>query len=71
MAFGTPRQLVLENAPAEELETVLEFPGAQVVSANHPRRTGVDGIGTELEEKVMAVAELSCADNETICQHAV
>ena len=26
----------------------------------------MDSIGTELEEKVMAVAELSCADNETI-----
>ncbi|EOZ5674886.1 glycerol dehydrogenase [Morganella morganii] len=65
VAFGTLVQLVLENAPAEELETVLEF-CAQVGLPITLEELGVDSIGTELEEKVMAVAELSCADNETI-----
>lgn len=65
VAFGTLVQLVLENALAEELETVLEF-CAQVGLPITLEELGVDSIGTELEEKVMAVAELSCADNETI-----
>lgn len=65
VAFGTIVQLVLENAPAEELEMVLEF-CVQVGLPITLEELGVDCIGPELEEKVMAIAELSCADNETI-----
>ncbi|MBA5859250.1 iron-containing alcohol dehydrogenase, partial [Morganella morganii] len=63
VACGTLVQLALENAPAEEMETVLEF-CAQVGLPITLEELGVDRIGTELEEKVMAVAALSCADNE-------
>lgn len=65
VAFGTLSQLVLENAPAEEIEMVMDF-CVQVGLPITLEELGVDITAADFEEKIMAVAELSCADNETI-----
>ena len=62
MAFGTIAQLVLEDAPEEELNTVLDFCldlGLPVCLAD----IGVDEI---TPEELMAVAEKSCIPEESI-----
>lgn len=62
VAFGTIVQLVLENAPEEELNTVLDFCldiGLPVCLAD----IGVDSIS---DEELQAVAEKSCIPEESI-----
>lgn len=62
VAFGTIVQLVLENAPQEELNTVLDFCldiGLPVCLAD----IGVDRIS---DEELQAVAEKSCIPEESI-----
>ncbi|NCA67121.1 MAG: glycerol dehydrogenase [Clostridia bacterium] len=62
VAFGTIAQLVLENAPEEELYEVLEFcltVGLPVCLAD----IGVDSIS---DEELMAVAQKSCLAEESI-----
>lgn len=65
VAFGTLVQLVLENSPLEELEEFLDF----CILVGLPvtlEELGITAVGDELNEKIMAVAELSCAEGETI-----
>lgn len=64
VAFGTLAQLVLENAKEEEIETVLDF----CVQIGLPITLAQIGVKDEqhLEEKIMKVAEASCAKGETI-----
>ncbi|NBM54426.1 iron-containing alcohol dehydrogenase [Proteus sp. G2669] len=65
VAFGTLVQLVLENSPLEELEEFLDF----CILVGLPvtlEELGINTTGDELNEKIMAVAELSCAEGETI-----
>ena len=62
VSFGTIVQLVLENAPKSELETVLAY----CKSVNLPTCLGDLGVKEITDEKVRAVAELSCAANESI-----
>lgn len=62
VAFGTLVHLILENAPDEELMQVLDF----CDSVGLPTTLGQLGITDATKEKVMAVAEASCAEGETI-----
>ncbi|WP_239739373.1 glycerol dehydrogenase [Proteus penneri] len=65
VAFGTLVQLVLENSPLEELEEFLDF----CILVGLPvtlEELGINATDDELNEKIMAVAELSCAEGETI-----
>lgn len=62
VAFGTLAQLVLENAPTQELEEVLDFclaVGLPVCLAD----IGVDSI---TDEELMQVAEKSCIPEESV-----
>ena len=62
VAFGTLAQLVLQNSPMAQIETVLAFChgiGLPITLA----QMGVTGDATA---KIMAVAEASCATGETI-----
>lgn len=62
VAFGTLAQLVLENAPTEEIETVLEFctqVGLPVCLAD----IGVDSI---TPEELQQVAEKACIPEESV-----
>lgn len=62
VAFGTIAQLIMENRPDEEIEEVLDF----CESIGLP--VTLKGLGCEevTEEKIMAVAEASTAEGETI-----
>ncbi len=62
VSFGTIVHLVLENAPKAELEEVLAY----CKSVNLPTCLGDLGVKEITDKKVRAVAELSCAENETI-----
>ena len=62
VAFGTLTQLVLENRPMEDIEEVLDFCYAVGLPVTL-EQLGVEDI---TEEKIMAVAEASCAEGETI-----
>ncbi len=62
VAFGTLVQLVLENAPMEEIQQVLSF----CKSVGLPTNLSQLGIKVIEPEKIMAVAKASCAENETI-----
>lgn len=62
VAFGTLVQLVLENAPMEELEEVLDF----CDSVGLPVTLGQLGIKEITPEKIRAVAEASAAESDTI-----
>lgn len=62
VAFGTIAQLVLENAPAEEIEEVIEF----CMSVGLPTTLEDLGVKEIVPEKIMAVAEATCAEGETI-----
>ncbi|QEN03498.1 glycerol dehydrogenase [Thiospirochaeta perfilievii] len=62
VAFGTLVHLVLENAPKSELDEVLSY----CKSVGLPTCLGDLGVNVITDEKVRAVAELSCAENETI-----
>ncbi len=62
MAFGTLAQLVLQNSPMDEIETVLGFcqrVGLPVTLAQMGVKEGID-------EKIAAVAKATCAEGETI-----
>lgn len=64
VAFGTLCQLVLQNSSSEQIETVLDF----CVQVGLPVTLAQLGIkeGPQLNDKIMAVAEASCAEGETI-----
>ena len=62
VAFGTITQLVLENAPLEEVYEVIDF--CQLVGL--PTTFAELGMGTVTVEQLMDVANASCAEGETI-----
>ncbi|GLO60315.1 glycerol dehydrogenase [Vibrio sp. MACH09] len=62
VAFGTLSQLVLENAPMEEINEVLNF----CRSVGLPTNLFDMGVKEIDREKLMEVAVASCADGETI-----
>ncbi|WP_022940569.1 glycerol dehydrogenase [Psychromonas hadalis] len=62
VAFGTLVQLVLENAPMEEINTVLEF----CHSVGLPTNLHAMGVKELDREKLLEVAKASCAEGETI-----
>lgn len=62
VAFGVIVHLVLENAPIEELNTVLSY----CRSIGLPVSLTDLGVEDITEEKIMKVAQLACAEGETI-----
>ena len=62
VAFGTLVQLVLEDAPAEEIEEVLHF----CISVGLPVTLKELGLSDPKPEQIMAVAKASCAEGESI-----
>ena len=62
VAFGTPTQLVLENAPVEEIETV----AALCHSVGLPITLAQLDIKEDIPAKMRLVAEAACAEGETI-----
>ncbi|MBI9013736.1 MAG: glycerol dehydrogenase [Clostridiales bacterium] len=62
VSFGTLVQLVLENADQREIDEVINY----CKSVGLPTSLGDLGVKDVTDEKVRAVAELSCAENETI-----
>ncbi len=62
VAFGTIVQLVLENAPAEEIEEVIHF----CLAVGLPTTLAELGIKTKDLDALRKVAEASCGPNETI-----
>ena len=62
VAFGVLVHLVLENAPKAEFEEVLAY----CKSVGLPTTLEALGVKEVTDEKVMAVAELACAEGETI-----
>ncbi len=62
VSFGTIVHLVLENAPKAELDEVLAY----CHSVGLPTCLADLGVKEVTDEKVRAVAQLSCAENETI-----
>lgn len=62
VAFGTLTQLVLENAPQAEIDEVLNF----CRSIGLPTNLHQMGVKELNNEKLMEVAEASCAEGETI-----
>lgn len=62
VAFGTLVQLVLENAPSEELEEVLEF----CLSVGLPVCLADIGVDTITPEELKEVAEKACIPEESI-----
>lgn len=62
VAFGTLAQLVLQNSPMEEIETVLNF--CQKVGL--PVTLAEMGVKEDVDGKIMAVAKATCAEGETI-----
>ncbi len=62
MAFGTLTQLVLENAPVDEIETV----AALCHSVGLPITTAQLDIKGDIPTKMRLVAEAACAEGETI-----
>ena len=61
VAFGVITQLVLENAPKEELDEILDF----CVSVGLPVTMAEVGVTDPTPEKIMHVAELACDPNDT------
>lgn len=62
VAFGTIAQLVLENAPTEELEQVLDF----CLAVGLPVCLADIGVSSISEEELMQVAEKACIPEESI-----
>lgn len=62
VAFGTLVQLVLENAPMEEIEEVLEF----CWSVGLPTCLADIGVDSITDEELKAVAEKACIPEESI-----
>nr|WP_308624966.1 glycerol dehydrogenase [uncultured Eisenbergiella sp.] len=62
VAFGTIAQLVLENIPADELEDIIGF----CIDVGLPVTLKELGVEEVTREKIMAVAEAACAENDTL-----
>ena len=62
VAFGTLTQLVLENAPMEEITEVISF----CRSVGLPTTLADMGVKEVTREKLVPVAEAACAEGETI-----
>lgn len=62
VAFGTLAQLVLENAPMEEIKEVLDF----CLSIGLPVCLEDIGVDSITEEELMAVAEKTCIPEESV-----
>ena len=62
VAFGTLVQLVLENVPEDELDEIVSF----CIEVGLPVTMKELGVEELTDEKVMAVAELACAENDTL-----
>ncbi len=62
VAFGTLVQLVLEDIPEDELAEIIEF----CIEVGLPVTMKELGVAELTDEKCMAVAELACADNDTL-----
>ncbi|MGN2368856.1 glycerol dehydrogenase [Clostridium cagae] len=62
VAFGTITQLVLENAPIEEIKEVIDF----CRSLGLPTNLSEMGIKNVNKDDIMRVAEACCAEGETI-----
>lgn len=62
VAFGTICQLVLENSPKKEIDTVLEF----LVKIGLPVCLEDIGVSEISDEELRAVAEKSCIPEESI-----
>jgi len=62
VAFGTLTQLILENADREELEEVIEF----CLELGLPVTLEELGIKEIKEEEIRKVAEIACADGDTL-----
>lgn len=62
VAFGAITQLVLENVPTEELEQVINF----CIQVGLPVTLKELGIEEVTDEKILAVAEAACAENDTL-----
>ncbi len=62
VAFGVLTQLVLENAPMDELEEVIEF----CMSVGLPTTLAELGLEKATSEDIMKVATLACSEGETI-----
>ena len=62
MAFGTITQLVLENVDAQELQEIIEF----CIALGLPVTLQQLGVHEVTKEKIMAVAEAACAENDTL-----
>ncbi|AKP34188.1 glycerol dehydrogenase [Yersinia aleksiciae] len=62
VAFGTLTQLVLQNSSMEEIETVLSF----CQQLGLPITLAEMGVTQDIERKIQAVAQASCAEGETI-----
>lgn len=62
VSFGVLVQLVLENAPMEEVDTVCEF----CASLDLPLTLAQLNITKDLEKKMRLVAEKACVEGETI-----
>lgn len=62
VAFGTLVQLVLENAPVEELAEVADF----CMTVGLPTTLEDIGLSHPTEEEIMAVAKATCAEGESI-----
>ncbi len=62
VAFGVVVHLVLENAPQDELETVIDY----LKTVGLPTCLKALGIIAPTREKLMKVAAAACADGETI-----
>lgn len=65
VAFGTLVQLVLENAPLDEIDEVLDF-CTQVGLPITIAQLGFEDTAPNYHDKLKAAAELSCAQGETI-----
>ncbi len=62
VAFGTLTQLVLENAPMEEIDEVIDF----CISVGLPTNLKDMGVKEIDKDKLLEVAKASCAEGETI-----
>ncbi len=62
VAFGTIAQLVLENAPQEELEEVIGF----CIEVGLPVTWKELGVEKITPDQIMAVAKAACAENDTL-----
>jgi glycerol dehydrogenase len=62
VAFGVIVHLILENAPKEELDSVIQY----CKSVGLPTCLGDLSITDTSKERIMMVAEAACAPGETI-----